>query len=135
MSACEGVSKCSYVSCTKNGKCIYQKRVRKKYSTNKNIVNYNLPKNKPTMSKAARRLVKKGHKPECLCCKGTKELTFDHIKSLVSGGANNDGNGQILCFTCNGYKAGDDITIEELRIRRKEMIRRNNNTVADLRNL
>lgn len=68
-----------------------------------------------TCSKRARRLISKGHAPECACCGTDEVLTFDHIIPTCKGGPNTDSNGQILCIDCNWLKGSKIIKIYDLR--------------------
>ena len=70
--------------------------------------------------RSARRLHKKKllakHDGKCVYCKGTDNLTVDHIIPLSVGGNNTFANLQIACLSCNVRKS--DKTHEEFLILR-----------------
>ena len=99
---CKNIGLCEYFFCQSNNKCLFD-RVK--------IIKGSIL----FTPKRVNELIKRGHKPECVCCSSETNLTFDHIHPLSKGGSNDYDNGQILCFSCNGIKSNKIITIEQLK--------------------
>lgn len=49
---------------------------------------------------------------KCLCCNSTEKITIDHVVPVFLGGADNIGNLQPLCKSCNSKKSS---TIKDYR--------------------
>lgn len=69
-------------------------------------------------------LIEIGHPSHCICCKETKNLTFDHVIPTGKGGEDLNTNGQILCVDCNGLKGSKMINLDQLKKIKRESTRK-----------
>ena len=59
------------------------------------------------ISPKIKQLILKRYKCECVICKSTEKIEFDHIIPISKGGKNTIDNLQLLCKSCN-LKKGDN---------------------------